>query len=287
MPVFNAAGTLPVALASLQAQTFEDWECVIVNDGSTDHSEQIVQAVRDSRIRYHALDRNRGRGFARQCGMEIACGKYIAFLDADDWIYPDKLLVQKQLLDSQTDVALVSTGMAIANASDQLMGVRNVDKTAPVIHTPTKRLRMPPFAFAPSLIVAEVAKRTRFDTSFPIAEDVDFLLRAVSGQPWAVLHNALYVYREHGSATFPKVNSSLDHCCRMFAKHFATHPVRSFFEIAKARGKQGMYCAGYALGLWEYIIAQRSQKATAEDSQGYQSAWKIVSTVAASHSVAA
>ena len=66
MPVFNATDTLPLALASLQAQTYDAWQCIIVDDGSTDNPEHIINAVGDSRIQYHRLDRNHGRGYARQ-----------------------------------------------------------------------------------------------------------------------------------------------------------------------------------------------------------------------------
>ncbi len=80
MPLFNAADTLFLALASLQAQTCENWECIIVDDGSTDNPEQIINAVGDSRIQYHHLDRNRGRGYARQCALEMANGDTSHFL---------------------------------------------------------------------------------------------------------------------------------------------------------------------------------------------------------------
>jgi glycosyltransferase involved in cell wall biosynthesis len=284
MPVFNAADTLPLALASLQAQTCENWECIVVNDGSTDDPEKIVRAVCDARIQYHSLDRNRGRGYARQCGLEMSRGRYITFLDADDWIYPEKFDEQTNLLEEQSDLALVSTGMAISNARNQLVGLRSARGRAPVIYAPRLCLGMPGFPFAPSMIVADLAKKTGFDTSFPIAEDVDFLMRAVSGQRYAMLDSALYVYREQGFATFSKVNSALDHCCRMFAKRLDQYPLRSCTEIVKARTKQIVYCSAHALGVFDYMIARRSQHPGAEDLQQYRNAWNIVSRVAAGYS---
>jgi glycosyltransferase involved in cell wall biosynthesis len=113
MPAFNAADTILFALASLQAQTCGDWECIIVDDGSTDGSEQSVQAVCDARLRFHRLDRNQGRGYARQYGLTLAQGKYVAFLDADDWIYPNKLRDQLQLLEDEPEVARSSGWPAI------------------------------------------------------------------------------------------------------------------------------------------------------------------------------
>jgi len=286
MPVFNAADTLLFALASLQAQTYDNWECIIVDDGSTDNPEQIIQTVCDTRIQYHHLDRNRGRGYARQHALELAQGGYITFLDADDWIYPDKFRAQAELLEAEPSLALVSTGMAISNAGDQLVGVRNANRNEPVLRPGMKHPAMPPLAFAPSMITADLAKRTGFDTSFPIAEDADFLLRALLGNRCAVLSTPLYVYREQGAMTLSKVSSALNYCCRMFQKQFDQHPLHSTIEIAKARGKQLIYHSASTLGLWNCMIARRSRVPNAADYQQYHHARQIISKIAAGHAVA-
>ncbi|HXM63301.1 MAG TPA: glycosyltransferase [Terriglobales bacterium] len=283
MPLFNAANTLPLALASLQAQTCDNWECVIVDDGSTDNPEQIVDAIGDCRIQRHRLDRNRGRGYARQCALEMASGKYIAFLDADDWLYPDKFHDQVALLQAEPEVAMVSAGMAISNTNDQLVGVRNTKGSEPLVHPPLAHPGMPPLAFAPSMIKADLAKQTGFDTSFPIAEDADFLLRALLGKQFAVLPAPLYVYREQGSTTVNKVSSALDCCCTMFQKQIDRYPLASTIEIAKARGKQMIYHSVATLGLWNYMIARRSRVPTAADYQRYRDAWQTVSRIAAGY----
>jgi GT2 family glycosyltransferase len=287
MPLFNAANTLPLALASLQAQTCENWECIVVDDGSTDNPARIIQMVSDYRIQYHHLDRNRGRGYARQHALEIAQGRYITFLDADDWIYPNKFHEQMDLLETEADLAVVSTGMAISNANDQLVGVRKTKLNTSVIHPPMKHLGLPPLAFAPSMIASDLAKKTGFDTSFPIAEDTDFLLRALVGKRYAVLPIPLYVYREQGSATLLKVSSSLNYCCRMFEKKFTQHPVHGAIEIAKIRGKQMIYHSVSAFGLWDCMIMRRSRAPNTADCQQYQRAWQIVSGIAAGYAVGA
>jgi len=286
MPLFNAADTLPLTLASLQAQTCENWECIVVDDGSTDNPARVIQTVSDSRIQYHRLDRNRGRGYARQHALEIAQGRYITFLDADDWIYPEKFQDQAELLKAEPGLALVSTGMAISNASDQLVGVRSANRNDPVLRPLMKHPGMPPLAFAPSMLTADLAKKTGFDTSFPTAEDVDFLLRALLGKRFAVLPAPLYVYRESGSTTLNKASSALDYCCRMFRKQFDQHPVDSAIEIAKARGKQLIYHSAATLGLWDYMIARRSRVPNAADHQQYQNALQIISKLAAGYALA-
>ena len=280
MPVFNAANTLPLALASLQAQTYENWECILVDDGSTDNSAAAIESVRDQRIRFHRLARNRGRGYARQRALELARGRYVTFLDGDDWICLTKFHQQVEVLTRQPDIAIVSTGMAILNQRGELAGIRSSASVIPATDATFSRPGMPPLAFAPSMMAADLAKKTGFDTSFPISEDVDFLLRALLGRRYAVLAAPLYVYREQGSTTPTKVNSALNYCCRMFMKQFDQYPVDCMIEIAKARGKQAVYRTAAALGLWEQIIARRSRPPSNAERQQYQDAWKTVTKVA-------
>jgi glycosyltransferase involved in cell wall biosynthesis len=283
MPALNAADTILFALASLQAQTCGDWECIIIDDGSTDGLAEVVQSVSDSRVRFHRLEFTCGRGCARQYGLEIAQGTYITFLDADDWIYPDKFRQQIELLDHEPDVTIVSTGMAIVDTNDDLVGLR-ADDAGVVICEPFRRIAMPPLCFAPSMIAANLAKATGFDPTFPIAEDVDFLLRAMFGRVYAVLPDPLYVYREHASTTLPKVSAALDYCCAMFAKHLYRHPLQGSVEIAKTRAKQMVYHSASAIGLWDHMIHRRSRTPLITDRQQYDLAWRIVSRIEASYS---
>lgn len=285
MPLFNAANTVLVAMASLQAQTYENWECVIVDDGSDDSSALMVNTVRDARIHYRRLDRNRGRGYARQRGLEAARGRYITFLDADDWIYPDKFRQQVELFHAEPDLAILSTGMAITDANDQLIGLRTQSVGARLISAPKTRLIMPPMAFAPSMIVADLAKNIGFDSSFPITEDVDFLLRALPGNQYAILPAPLYVYREQCSTTIEKVSSALTYCCRMFEKQSAQFPLGSMVEIAKARGKQAAYRAASICGLWDYVLARRSRAPSAVDRRQYLAARLVVSKIAVAYTL--
>lgn len=286
MPAFNAASTIPFAVASLQAQSCSDWECVIIDDGSTDDSREAVHAIADPRIRYQRFDHNRGRGYARQYGLAITQGRYITFLDADDWIYPEKFCHQLELLEAEPDVSIVSTGMAISDVHDHLVGIRAPKLQAPVIRSPLRKLAMPPLAFAPAMIAADLAKETGFDLSFRTSEDVDFLLRILQGKPYAILQAPLYVYREHGSATLEKVCSALDYCCVMFHKYSAQHPLGSAIQVAKARTKRLLYRQAANFGFWEYMIQRRSRTPDAAAYQKYQDAWQVVSAIAAAQVIA-
>jgi glycosyltransferase involved in cell wall biosynthesis len=285
MPIFNCSDTLPFALASLQAQTCEDWECIVVDDGSTDDPGHAIGKIDDLRIQYHPLDHNYGRGYARQHALETARGHYVAFLDGDDWIFPTKLQDQLELFRTEPNLAIVSTSMAISNMSGRLTGVRSRSVSESFSRGWYNKIGMPPVSFPASMLPSALAKETGFDSSYPTAEDTDFLLRAMLGRQYAVLSRPLYVYREQGAMTLNKVSSALNCCCRMFAKQFEQHPMESVIEITKARSKQIIYHAASAVGVWEYIIARRSRVPNSADYEQYQDAWRTVYRIAAGYAL--
>ena len=95
-PLYNAARFIQACSASIKAQTYQNWEHIIVDDASTDGSLSLAQelASADSRIRVVTLSRNKGAAYARNKATELASGDYIAFLDADDLWHPEKLSKQ-------------------------------------------------------------------------------------------------------------------------------------------------------------------------------------------------
>jgi glycosyltransferase involved in cell wall biosynthesis len=112
MIFFNEEKFLPEAIKSVFAQTYENWELLLVDDGSTDGSTKIALRYAKQcpeKIRYleHDEHRNRGASAARNLGISNAKGKYIAFLDADDVWLPDKLDHQVEILNSQPEAAML------------------------------------------------------------------------------------------------------------------------------------------------------------------------------------
>lgn len=90
VPTYNRAAFLPKTLASVLAQTYPHFEVIVVDDGSTDGTRDIITQYQDPRIRYH-YKINEERGKARNTGMDLAKGDYITFLDSDDLLYPQHL----------------------------------------------------------------------------------------------------------------------------------------------------------------------------------------------------
>lgn len=94
VPVYNAGSFIGETISMVQAQSFKDWELILVDDGSRDDSRQKIRQCMekgDDRIRLIVREKNEGAARARNTGMEAARGRYVAFLDADDLWMPDKL----------------------------------------------------------------------------------------------------------------------------------------------------------------------------------------------------
>lgn len=94
IPAYNRAGTIERAARSVLKQSLQDFEVIVVDDGSSDKTVDVVENLADNRIRLLRHESNLGAGPARNTGMQAATGHYIAWLDSDDEWFPDKLHVQ-------------------------------------------------------------------------------------------------------------------------------------------------------------------------------------------------
>lgn len=94
-PTYNCAKFIGATIESVQKQTYKNWEMIIVDDASKDNTEEVVKQYKDDRIHYIRLKENGGAAVARNCAMQNAKGKYMAFLDSDDLWKENKL--EKQL----------------------------------------------------------------------------------------------------------------------------------------------------------------------------------------------
>lgn len=99
-PVYKAARYIEETIRSVQAQTYKDWELLLIDDCSPDNSGEIIEclAQADARIRYHRLEQNSGAAVARNTAIGMARGEYLAFLDSDDLWEPEKLSRQTRFM---------------------------------------------------------------------------------------------------------------------------------------------------------------------------------------------
>ncbi len=132
-PAYNAARFVRETIKSVQAQTFTDWEMIVIDDCSTDNTKDVVeeQAGNDPRIRLLRMDKNSGQALARNKGMRVARGKYIAFLDSDDLWLPEKLAMQTEFMEKTGHVLTYSSYKKINEKGDV---ISNPLKCPPVVN---------------------------------------------------------------------------------------------------------------------------------------------------------
>jgi glycosyltransferase involved in cell wall biosynthesis len=109
MPVYNGEQFVGAAVDSILNQTFKDFELIIINDGSSDESAQVIESYRDPRIVYLCNSENTGLANVRNKGLDVAKGEYIAWLDCDDISLPRRLAKQVSLLEASPRIGLCGT----------------------------------------------------------------------------------------------------------------------------------------------------------------------------------
>lgn len=121
---YNRAAFLKEAIASVMAQSFSDWELIVINDGSTDETATVVADFmkQDKRIRYLSQS-NLGLGGTRTKAPMLAKGEYLAFLDDDDFFLPDKLMKQTEFLDKNPDIGMVYGQVKMVKADNELIRI--------------------------------------------------------------------------------------------------------------------------------------------------------------------
>jgi len=103
IPTYNRDKLILKALESIFSQTFQDYEVLIIDDASTDNTEQVIRELEHPKVRYYKLDQNSGQCVARNYGAKRATGDYLAFLDSDDEWLPQKLELQISLFSEGSD----------------------------------------------------------------------------------------------------------------------------------------------------------------------------------------
>ncbi len=197
MPVFNAAPFLREAIASVLAQDFSDFELIVVNDGSTDASENIVHEFQDPRIHVVNNSRNMGIVESLNTGVRQARGEYIARMDADDVCVNTRFSKQVDFLDGHPEIAVLATRIQLIDEK----GLELPDWKADV-RTTSHRSIWRYMAFAnciahPSVMIrSKVLKEHGYRTERARAEDYDLWLRLLdAGYNFSKIPERLVRYR--------------------------------------------------------------------------------------------
>ena len=227
IPCYNYGRFLREAVASATSQTLGDIEIIIIDDGSTDDTPAVIDSLDDRRIRTRRMP-NFGVSAARNAGLDMARGEFIAFLDADDRWHPDKLERQVALMDSEPDVAFVfsdlrrfsdenpsldETQFALVHEFDTLPrrpargGDGFVIEGDPFVTLgPLSQL---PAWIQTDLFRASRVRDLRFAEQLTLAEDLHYIMRAYLRGPVAYVADQLVEVRRHDSNSYQQHDEML------------------------------------------------------------------------------
>ncbi|OLT14210.1 hypothetical protein BJF78_19600 [Pseudonocardia sp. CNS-139] len=196
MPVRNVAATVDLAIRSIAEQTFPDWELVVVDDGSTDATPEILTrwSAADARVRTHVDGASRGISARLNEAVRLARGELVARMDGDDISFPQRLEVQVGYLRAHPDVDLLGAGEMVFASTGELRGFRTAPPDHPAITADV--LGGIPVSHPTWVGRREWFLRNPYDPAATACEDQELLLRAHATSTYANVPDVLLAYRE-------------------------------------------------------------------------------------------
>jgi len=227
LPTWNGSKYITKALDSVLAQTFSDWELIIINDGSTDNTEEIVgeYVKKDKRVRYY-YHNNKGQEQSRKYGIELSNGKYIAFIDDDDvWIDKNKIEKQIEFMDENSGYVLLGTGGIVCDENyNKISGYKVSEKDKDIKNT---------FLYKNNFIQSSVVLRKNIlsninfsnEEKYKVAEDYNLWLKIGLLGKVANINESMvmYMYRE-GNTSFKNKKYILKNNIRIIKNYRNKYP---------------------------------------------------------------
>jgi len=193
LPTYNMASTIETAVKSYLAQNYDNSELIVVDDGSTDNTEELINTLKntDQRIKYYKKQ-NGGRASAINLGAKKAEGKFLTLLDADDYLLEDSLEKRVNAFDSNTEAVVANT--QILNEQKQIVSVKkprkDVDLLDQVLFSPTT-----PFSNVSVVIKKESFEKIGgINEKYKRQQDIDFTLNLLKNCEVKYIDEEVYAY---------------------------------------------------------------------------------------------
>lgn len=270
VPFFNAGATLLDAVRSVFGQSFSDWELILMDDGSTDGGLELARSITDPRVRVYSDGRNLKVTTRRNQIVQLARGKYFAWLDADDMMHPDRLRKQVEFLDRSPLVDVVGTGMYIVGADGHVVGKRLPWAGGKPSCKPSEC----PLWQGTVMGRAEWFRQNLQDPNLQRAADMELWLRTGPYSHFANLPEPLYFYTELESFSPGKYRRAW-RCTREVIRRYGPRLVgrlNARKEILKGYLKVAIYTGAYYSGLHRVLLRRRSLPISPEEKRAAEAA---------------
>jgi glycosyltransferase involved in cell wall biosynthesis len=175
IPVFNCAKYIVAAIESVLAQKYTDYELLLIDDGSTDNTAEIISKMKDSRIVFLKNSKNRGIVYTLNKGLALAKAKYIARMDGDDIILGNRLETQIDFLNSNPDFGIVGGWYQVINEEGKI--INTVQGITDSHNAQLSLLFRNQFTHSAITMRTDLAKQLKYDPELQFCEDYDLWAR--------------------------------------------------------------------------------------------------------------
>jgi len=259
IPFRNAEGTLSASIRSVFAQSYRDWELWLVDDGSTDHSLDIARAVKHPQVHVISDGDHRRLSYRLNQIAQLANGEYLARMDADDLMHPDRLQRQVTYLDAHPEVDVVDTATYVIDSANVLLGTR---ETRPPVLTPLNVL-----LHSPLIHPAVTGRRSWFldnpyreSPEYGRAQDQELWCRTLTTSTLDRICEPLFFYRSESAGDPRKILTSYSvglKIARTYGPALVGWP-RTAALLLMLRAKALIYRALVLVHLHERLIRRRN-----------------------------
>jgi len=193
IPTYNRAHLIPKAIESVLQQSFSDWELLVIDDGSTDNTQNVVLEYSDKRLKY-IHQKNAERSAARNTGIENSDGKYLCFLDSDDYYLSNRLeLLHSEITKQGEQAAFYYTGITYSE-NEKLSNSKEFKNT---FGNKFDFIVQAAICSQQACIHHQILKKHRYNPQFRIGEDMELWLRIINEYPIIYLSDQYTVVLTH------------------------------------------------------------------------------------------
>lgn len=252
IPAYNAAKFLPQVIQSVVEQSYKNWELLVINDGSTDNTAEIVDhfCKLDNRVRLISKE-NGGVSVARNLGAELAKGELIAFLDSDDLWLEDKLLVHYEYMSEHPNVGVSFSRVELIKTNGE--STKKVTDNIVDSLQPQDLFYGNPTVTTSNLVIRKAVFQELhgFDKSMQYNEDIDLLFRLAFQKKWSIegIDKTLVKYRLHSSGLSSTLKKMEDGWVTLMQKAHQHAPDLVDEHYNSAKSAQLQYLARQTLRL--------------------------------------
>lgn len=194
IPTFNRSHMIKKAIESVFDQEYQNLELIIIDDGSTDNTQKVVDSYKDKRLKYY-YQINQGRSSARNHGIEKSIGDYICFLDDDDYYYPDFLVEFAKEISKNNN----PEGIFMCKQDEELKdgNIHHIEIKDKNIENPALFILENSNNFQSFCTSIKILKHEKFDERFELGEDFHLMFRIVIKHSFYLIPKYLCVYKFH------------------------------------------------------------------------------------------